>query len=87
MVSVHVHPQGVPSFRQGATFLTEVRDPADVASLNVVSQVLSLAQTFPRGGLPTCLLSERLVNIDILLKGSLALPMCEDECEDKDNMI
>ena len=53
MVSVHVHPQGVPSFRQGATFLTEVRDPADVASLDVVSQVLSFAKAFSRRGFAT----------------------------------
>ena len=55
VVSVHVHPQGVPSFRQGATFLTEVRDPADVASLDVVSQVLTFAETFSGRGFATSL--------------------------------
>ena len=53
VVSVHVHPQGVPSFRQGATFLTEVRDPADVASLDVVSQVLTFAEAFSGRGFAT----------------------------------
>ena len=55
VVSVHVHPQGVSGFRQGATFLTEVRDPADVASLDVVSQVLTFAETFSGRGFATCL--------------------------------
>ena len=55
VVGVHMHPQGVPSFRQGATFLTEVRDPADVASLDVVSQVLTFAEAFPGRGFATSL--------------------------------
>ena len=50
-----MHPQGVPSFRQGATFLTEVRDPADVASLDVVLKVLSFAEAFSGCGFATSL--------------------------------
>ena len=64
MIIVHVHSQRVPGSGTGAALLTEVGNPLDVARLDVVSQVLALAQAFPRGRLPTCLSSDGLVNED-----------------------
>ena len=62
VIIVHVHSQRVPGSGTGAALLTEVGNPLDVARLDVVSQVLALAQAFSRGRLPTCLSSDGLVN-------------------------